>query len=64
MTPLAEIRSLVDSQAEDKGLWFDAETAPEAYLQRHLRKLHSWVERHTINDPPASKALTERDDGN
>ena len=64
MTPLAEIRSLVDSQAEDKGLWFDAETAPEAYLQLHLRRLHVLIESHITNEPSTdSKALTESDDG-
>lgn len=36
--------SLVDEQAEDEGLWFVAETAPEAYLQQELRRLHQAVE--------------------
>jgi hypothetical protein len=31
-------------QAEDDGLWFIAETAPEAYLQEHLRRLHKLIE--------------------
>ena len=35
---------LVDAQAEDAGLWFEARTAPEAYLQAALRKLHAAVE--------------------
>lgn len=38
---------LVNLQAEDEGLWFDAETAPEAYLQHELRKLHDAVEKNT-----------------
>lgn len=37
---------LVLEQAEDEGLWFIAETAPEAYLQRELRKLHAVVEEY------------------
>lgn len=38
------IRALVDVQAADEGLWFVAETAPEAYLQQELRKLHAVIE--------------------
>lgn len=37
-------RTITDEQAEDEGLWFDAQTAPEAYLQRALRRLHAAVE--------------------
>ena len=33
-----------NKQAEDEGLWFQAETAPEAYLQAGLRKLHAFIE--------------------
>jgi hypothetical protein len=40
MTP----RELVDAQAEDPGLWAEAETAMEAYLQQALRRLHAAVE--------------------
>lgn len=45
---LAEIRSLVDKQAEDESLWalnLDG-TVPisEAYLRRELRRLHALVE--------------------
>lgn len=32
------------AQAEDDGLWFRAETAPEAYLQNGLRELHEVIE--------------------
>lgn len=35
---------VVNEQAEDEGLWFDAETLPEAYLQQELRRLHAAVE--------------------
>jgi hypothetical protein len=38
------ILALVSEQAEDEGLWFRAETAPEAYLQQELRRLHAAIE--------------------
>jgi hypothetical protein len=41
---LGKIQSLVNEQAEDEGLWFKAVTAPEAYLQQELRKLHAAIE--------------------
>ena len=44
MDRLRRIKKLVDSQAEDDGLWFIAKTAPEAYLQQELRKLHAVIE--------------------
>ena len=37
-------KAIVDEQAEDEGLWFEARTAPEAYLQAALRRLHGAVE--------------------
>jgi hypothetical protein len=49
MIALAEIRKLVDEQAENEGLWFIAETAPEAYLQRQLRLLHALIEHFTTS---------------
>ena len=39
------IKELVTAQANDDGLWFVAKTAPEAYLQQELRKLHHLIER-------------------
>lgn len=36
--------AVVLEQAEDEGLWFKAQTAPEAYLQQELRRLHAAVE--------------------
>ena len=42
---IAELQDIVAMQAEDEGLWFVAQTAPEAYLQQELRKLHAAVER-------------------
>lgn len=41
---LRNLRALVNEQAEDEGLWFVARTAPEAYLQQELRRLHAAVE--------------------
>lgn len=41
---LNAIRECVNEQAEDYGLWFEAETAAEAYLQMELRRLHSVIE--------------------
>lgn len=39
---------VVLEQAEDEGLWFVAETATEAHLQRALRRLHAAVERDLL----------------
>lgn len=39
-----ELKELAAKQAEDGGLWFDAKTAPEAYLQQEIRKLHALIE--------------------
>lgn len=41
---LDKIQKVVDKQAEDEGLWGIAETAPGAYLQQELRKLHRVIE--------------------
>ena len=40
----AKLAVLVDRQSEDAGLWFEAQTAAEAYLQQELRKLHAMIE--------------------
>ena len=40
-------QQVVDEQAEDEALWFVAQTAPEAYLQQALRRLHAAVEENT-----------------
>lgn len=42
---LSRIRKLAADQAEDEGLWFEAETAPESMLQAALRRLHAEIER-------------------
>ena len=44
MSKIIELKLMVDKQAEDEGLWFTAETGPEAYLQQELRKLHTLCE--------------------
>ena len=41
---LATIQNMVNEQAEDQGLWFLSLTAPEAYLQQELRRLHAVIE--------------------
>lgn len=44
----ASLRELVNAQAEDDGLWFVAQTAPESYLQHELRRLHAAIEGESI----------------
>lgn len=39
-----KLKKIVDEQADDDGLWFKAQTAPEAYLQQELRRLHRAIE--------------------
>ncbi len=41
---LKSVDKLVNAQAEDYGLWFNAQTATEAYLQQALRELHKVIE--------------------
>ena len=41
---IAAALELVDLQAEDEAIWFQAEYASEAFLQQELRKLHAAVE--------------------
>jgi gentisate 1,2-dioxygenase len=41
---LKRIQAFVNQQAEEEGLWFEAETAPEAYLQEALRELYRVIE--------------------
>ncbi len=41
---------LVAKQAEDEGLWFGAQTLPEAYLQDALRALHAILEGRVPED--------------
>ncbi len=37
--PSRALKKIVDEQLEDEGLWFEAQTAPEAYLQQELKRL-------------------------
>lgn len=39
------LRESVNQQAEDHGLWFEARTAPERFLQQELRALHALIEK-------------------
>ena len=39
-----QAKLMAEAQAKDEGLWFQAQTAPEAYLQKALRRLHHVVE--------------------
>ena len=41
---LKAAQEVVDEQSEDEGLWFDAKTAPEAYLQQEMRRLHAAID--------------------
>lgn len=38
------VTRIVNEQAEDEGLWFEAPSAPEGYLQAELRRLHAAIE--------------------
>jgi len=55
-----EIKKLVGEQAEDEGLWFCAETAPEAYLQHQLRTLHFLIEKCFGETEPKSLTNLKR----
>jgi hypothetical protein len=39
-----DLKSLVERQATDAGLWCDPKSATERYLQMHLRMLHRAIE--------------------
>lgn len=56
--PLEAIRKMVEVQANDEGLWFVATTAPEAYLQKELRRLHGFIE-HQANGAIATPVSKE-----
>lgn len=40
------LKAAVNQQAEDEGIWFMAQTAPEGYLQQELRRLHRLIEEY------------------
>jgi len=41
---IERIQALVDEQAEDEGIWFQAQHITEFLLQGELRKLHRVIE--------------------
>ncbi len=45
-----KVQEVVAKQAEDDGLWFIAQTAPEAYVQQELRRLHTEIEASTAKE--------------
>lgn len=51
---LYDIKTLVDNQAEDAGLWYRAQTAAEGYVQQELRKLHAVIEHQLDLTAPSS----------
>ena len=53
-SPRGRVRALVDEQAADAGLWFEAQTAPEAYVQDALRRLHQAIEEGPRSPAPAA----------
>ena len=54
------VHAVVNEQAEDDGLWFMARTAPEAYLQQELRKLHAVIE--GTNQPRTEQEIFDPSD--
>ena len=57
-----KLQKLIDKRAEDEGLWFQAQTAPKAYLQQELRKLHKEIEnrkKETIMSPELEEMAEE-----
>jgi hypothetical protein len=44
---LSLLRETVEEQADDRGVWFVAETAAEGLLQHELRRLHTMIENAT-----------------
>ena len=47
---MKEIIDLVNKQAEDEGLWFDAVYVTESMLQAALRELHRVIEEYAEKD--------------
>lgn len=59
MSKLALLKEYIAIQAESEGLWFEAETAPEAYLQQELRRV-AWL----IEDATETQIQAEIDNHN
>lgn len=53
---MSKLKELVNRQAEDDALWFQAQTATEAYLQQALRALHAAVEGAAVGGEPTRSA--------
>lgn len=45
------IRRFISEQAEDPGLWGQAQYASEAYVQQELRRLHRVIENGVYETP-------------
>ena len=45
------LRDAVAMQTADDGLWFHAVSAPEAYLQQELKKLHQLIGAAPVQEP-------------
>jgi hypothetical protein len=58
LTEKVAVKAVVDAQAEDDGLWFEAQTAPEAYLQAALRRLHAAIETPNVEVTGTAAALS------
>lgn len=41
----AKVQQVVNEQADDPGLWSEAQTVPEAHLQKALRTIHAVIEK-------------------
>lgn len=56
---LQQARELVNEQADDEALWFEATTCSEGYLQSALRKIHASIDGKTQHEC-ALKTLQEQ----
>jgi hypothetical protein len=61
MDMTTQLRDLLREQAEDDGLWFVAKTAPEAYLQQDLRRLHHVAEAALASRATSGEAVAIRE---
>ena len=49
------IQAFINAQAEDEGLWGEAQYASEAYIQRGLRGCHAYIESVIKDGPKATE---------
>ena len=61
LPPQSSLAKIIKEQGDDEGLWFDAKTAPEEYLQQELRRLHEVCEKYSDGWAYARKLDKERD---